>query len=359
MTRALLLLFLVALLAVSLPAHAETTARSPDFELRTWAMTGAAPADGEPLSESASFVMRSRLGGPFVGHAESASFALWGCGAYTPVEAWFLVDATADGPVVIRWTVEALGGAVLVGVQVGVPVLGQALVGAGDLFRGGRGGDAEQLVVVVAGLVADGGHDAASPRPAASPPTPPVVSRGIFLASPSSSISSSRALTSWTWLKRPPVRSAMPRSRASSKLTSRPWPPPPTPMVSITTPIRRARAADGWREKLNYVVEEIYGEGVVQGLKLRHTKTGEAEDLPCDGVFGFIGYSPASGSVSHLVQTDDMGYIVTDRKLRTSVKGIWACGDIVEGSLKQMVVSAGNGATAAIDIREHLASEGD
>jgi hypothetical protein len=111
MVRLLPLLLFAALLVVTFPASAEKAARSPDFELRTWAMTAAAPADGQPLSESASFVMRSRLGGPFVGHAESASFALWGCGAYTPVEAWFLVEATADGPVVIRWTVESAGGA--------------------------------------------------------------------------------------------------------------------------------------------------------------------------------------------------------------------------------------------------------
>jgi hypothetical protein len=112
MFRTLLLLLFVAILALPLASHGTGAARSPDFELRTWAMSGAAPADGEPLSESASFVMRSRLGGPFVGHAESASFALWGCGAYTPVEAWFLVDAMDEGAVVIRWTVESLGGAV-------------------------------------------------------------------------------------------------------------------------------------------------------------------------------------------------------------------------------------------------------
>jgi hypothetical protein len=80
MTRLSFLLLLATLLVVTFPASAEKTARSPDFELRTWAVTAAAPANGEPLSESASFVMRSRLGGPFVGHAESASFALWGCG---------------------------------------------------------------------------------------------------------------------------------------------------------------------------------------------------------------------------------------------------------------------------------------
>jgi hypothetical protein len=112
MVRALLLLLLAAAFATGLPAHAQTTARSPDFEIRTWAMSGAAPVDGEPLSGSASFTMRSRLGGPFVGHAESASFALWGCGAYTPVEAWFLAEATDEGPVLVRWAIETLGGIV-------------------------------------------------------------------------------------------------------------------------------------------------------------------------------------------------------------------------------------------------------
>jgi hypothetical protein len=112
MTRALLLLFLAVALSVSPPAEAKGTARSPDFELQTWAVTGAAPADGEPLSESAGFTLRSRLGGPFVGHAESPSFALWGCGAYTPVEAWMFIEEALEELVVLRWNVESLGGAV-------------------------------------------------------------------------------------------------------------------------------------------------------------------------------------------------------------------------------------------------------
>ena len=76
------------------------------FELRTWAMSGAGPIDGEPLSSSESFLLRSRLGGPFVGHAESESFALWGCGAYTPVEAAFFAWAGEDdgSAVTLRWT---------------------------------------------------------------------------------------------------------------------------------------------------------------------------------------------------------------------------------------------------------------
>ncbi len=118
--------------------------------------------------------------------------------------------------------------------------------------------------------------------------------------------------------------------------------------------IRRARAKAGWAEKLNYAVEEIYGEGVVKGVKLRHMQTGALEDFPTDGVFGFIGYDPASAFCQPLVATEAEGYIITDKKMRTNVPGIWAAGDIVQGALKQMVISAGNGATAAMDIREFL-----
>jgi thioredoxin reductase (NADPH) len=118
--------------------------------------------------------------------------------------------------------------------------------------------------------------------------------------------------------------------------------------------VRRARASEKWSEKLNTVVDEIYGEGVVTGVKLRNVQTEAVEDMPVDGVFGFIGYDPASHFASHLVETDADGYVVVDAKMRTTQPGIWACGDIVKGSLKQMVISAGNGATAAIDIREYL-----
>ena len=121
--------------------------------------------------------------------------------------------------------------------------------------------------------------------------------------------------------------------------------------------VRRARALPNWSEKLNVVVEEIYGEQQVLGLRLKHVRTGELEDFPVDGVFGFIGYEPASGFAKHIVATDPEGYIVTDRRMRTNVPGIWAAGDIVEGALKQMVISAGAGATAAIDIREWLVSK--
>lgn len=80
------------------------------FELRTWATPAAAPATGAPVCTSTNFVMRARLGGPFAGHAESTSFALWGCSAYTPVEIAFFAALTEPQCVTLRWSAESLSG---------------------------------------------------------------------------------------------------------------------------------------------------------------------------------------------------------------------------------------------------------
>ena len=92
---------LIVLLVAAAPGSAA-------FELRTWATTAAAPADGSSHSTSTSFEMVSRLGGPFVGSAQSASFALWGC-SVTPVEGAFFATETEPLCVTLRWTVESLG----------------------------------------------------------------------------------------------------------------------------------------------------------------------------------------------------------------------------------------------------------
>jgi len=121
--------------------------------------------------------------------------------------------------------------------------------------------------------------------------------------------------------------------------------------------IRRARDTGKWEEKLNYVVDEILGKDTVKGVLLRHIQTDAHEEYACDGVFAFIGYEPASQAVAHLVETDEEGYIVVDSRMRASQTGIWCAGDIIKGAKKQMVISAGAGATAAMDIREYLADK--
>ena len=110
MKRALTMLTLLAL-SVCLAAVATAGERpeSDSYELRTWAIVSGG-AQGGPLVSSTSYRLRSRIGGPFVGSAESASYALWGCGAYTPVEAAFFASATEPLCVTLRWSVASLDG---------------------------------------------------------------------------------------------------------------------------------------------------------------------------------------------------------------------------------------------------------
>lgn len=105
--RTIWIWLLVALVAVTCVASAGDRPESDSYELRTWAIVSGGSADG-PLATSTSYRLRSRIGGPFVGSAESTSYALWGCGAYTPVEAAFFASTTEPLCVTLRWSVASL-----------------------------------------------------------------------------------------------------------------------------------------------------------------------------------------------------------------------------------------------------------
>jgi thioredoxin reductase len=80
---------------------------------------------------------------------------------------------------------------------------------------------------------------------------------------------------------------------------------------------------------------------------------GETEEA-FDGVFVFVGLEPNSAAVSGLVELDRARFVVTDGMLTTSVPGIFAAGDVRQGSTKQAASAAGEGATAALAIRRYV-----
>jgi thioredoxin reductase (NADPH) len=86
----------------------------------------------------------------------------------------------------------------------------------------------------------------------------------------------------------------------------------------------------------------------------KNTKTGEKEELRPAGVFVFIGLSPNSKPFADVAKLDERGFIVTGIDFQTSTHGIFAAGDVRAGSTKQLVSAAGEGAAAALAIREHL-----
>jgi thioredoxin reductase (NADPH) len=86
----------------------------------------------------------------------------------------------------------------------------------------------------------------------------------------------------------------------------------------------------------------------------RDIKTGETRELHVPGIFVFIGLSPNSEPFKDIAKVDAQGFIMTGIDFQTSTEGIFAAGDVRAGSTKQLVSAAGEGAAAALAIREHL-----
>src|SRR5438876_6172130 len=86
----------------------------------------------------------------------------------------------------------------------------------------------------------------------------------------------------------------------------------------------------------------------------KNNKTGETGELHVPGIFVFIGLSPNSEPFKDIAKVDAQGFIMTGIDFQTSTEGIFAAGDVRAGSTKQLVSAAGEGAAAALAIREHL-----
>ncbi len=102
------------------------------------------------------------------------------------------------------------------------------------------------------------------------------------------------------------------------------------------------------------MVDEIMGEKMLKGLRLRNVKTGQHSILEVAGVFVAIGLMPNSQRFSNILELDDAGYIVTDETMATSVPGIFAAGDIRRNSARQIAAAVGDGATAAMSAFKYL-----
>ncbi|AKS45240.1 thioredoxin reductase (NADPH) [Octadecabacter temperatus] len=108
-------------------------------------------------------------------------------------------------------------------------------------------------------------------------------------------------------------------------------------------------------------IEEVYGTDMpkgVEGVKVKHTKTGEITDLPCKGVFIAIGHAPANELVKDHLETHMGGYVVTKPdSTETSIPGVFAAGDLTDHKYRQAVTSAGMGCMAALEAERWLAEQ--
>lgn len=106
-------------------------------------------------------------------------------------------------------------------------------------------------------------------------------------------------------------------------------------------------------EKMEFVwdstIEEVLGEENVEGVKVKNLKTGTFSELPCQGVFFFVGMVPSTHFLNDSgIEMDKRGYIPVNDRMETNLEGIYAVGDNRVKYLRQVVSAAGDGATAAV-----------
>ncbi|CAN2227836.1 TrxB Thioredoxin reductase [Candidatus Nanopelagicaceae bacterium] len=106
----------------------------------------------------------------------------------------------------------------------------------------------------------------------------------------------------------------------------------------------------------NTEVIDVLGADKVEALKLRNTVDGTESERSFTGLFVAIGHIPRSELITGQISLDDEGYVICEgRSTRTSQKGVFACGDLVDHTYRQAITAAGSGCAAALDAEKFLA----
>lgn len=96
------------------------------------------------------------------------------------------------------------------------------------------------------------------------------------------------------------------------------------------------------------------GNGTVNTVTLKDTKTEEQSQFPANGVFIYVGTLPLNGAFKNLDITNEEGYVVTDEAMATKIPGIYAAGDIRDKTLRQIVTATGDGSIAAQSVQHYI-----
>jgi len=109
----------------------------------------------------------------------------------------------------------------------------------------------------------------------------------------------------------------------------------------------RIRNMDNVEFLLNHQVTEFLGNDKITGVTVKNRETGEGRVVPIDGVFVYVGLAPNTEFLNGRIETDKYGFVKTNERLETSVKAIFAAGDVRRTMLRQVATAIGDGALAA------------
>ncbi len=106
----------------------------------------------------------------------------------------------------------------------------------------------------------------------------------------------------------------------------------------------------------NTVVEEIYGEKAVEGMRVRNLQTNSIEEFPVQAVFVFIGWLPNSQLVREMVETDTDGRVIVNELMETKIPGLFAGGDLCVRPIYQLANVVADGVQAAVSVEKYIES---
>jgi len=117
----------------------------------------------------------------------------------------------------------------------------------------------------------------------------------------------------------------------------------------------RVNAAKNIDLRYNTEVDEVLGDMVVEGLRMKNNVTGEKEEIAITGLFMAIGHKPNTDIFKGQLEMDDTGYVITEGKsTQTNKPGVFASGDVQDKEYRQAVTAAGTGCMAALDAERYL-----
>ena len=107
--------------------------------------------------------------------------------------------------------------------------------------------------------------------------------------------------------------------------------------------------------RYNTEIDEVIGDKVVEGLRMKNNQTQETEEIPITGLFIAIGHKPNTEIFKGQLNMDEAGYLITQGKTtKTNLPGVFASGDVQDKEYRQAVTAAGTGCMAALDAERYL-----
>lgn len=116
----------------------------------------------------------------------------------------------------------------------------------------------------------------------------------------------------------------------------------------------RVRSNEKIELVLDSVVEEIEGDEMVEGVKVKNVKTGEIKELPVNGVFIAVGFIPNTELYKGQVDMNEQGYILAGDDCHTNLEGVFAAGDLRVKTLRQVVTAVSDGAVSAMEAENYI-----